>query len=205
MFKPTTSQKDKDQQKDQRSSLNTESTAGPSKEGPIHKTYCDENNSRAVHSPNVSVKESAWKPDTSDESEFQKFGGMLSESIRDFKNTLAEKCDLLEQTLTQPDVWNADDEECDVLSDSHHTTENEGGNTTADESNRPKKKARSNSGSGETTSKQKVLINSIADKIQIQEKVDSGIDEQLSQMINHLMFKTEKPDEEKLIRRNWVL
>ena len=32
MAKPTTTQKDKDQQKDQRSSLNTESTAGSNKE-----------------------------------------------------------------------------------------------------------------------------------------------------------------------------
>ena len=132
MVTPTTTQKDKDQQKDQRRSLNTESTAGSSKEGPIHKTYCDENNSRAIHSPNVSVKETARKPATSDESEFQKFGAMLSESIRDFKNTLTGKFDLLEPTLIQLiHVWNADDEECDVLFDSDHVTENEGGSTTA--------------------------------------------------------------------------
>ena len=161
MVKPTTTQKDKDQQKDQRSSLNTESTAGSSKEGPIHKTYCDENNSRAVHSPNVSVKETARKPATSDESEFQKFGAMLSESIRDFKNTLTGKFDLLEQTLIQPDVWNADGEECDVLPDSDHATENEGGSTTADEP--PSKKARLTSSSGETSNKKKVLY-SIAEK-----------------------------------------
>ena len=30
------------------------------------------------------------------------------------------------------------------------------------------------------------------------EKVDPGIDEQLANMINQLMFKKEKPDEEKL-------
>ena len=73
MVKPMATQKDKDKQKDQRGSLNTESTAGSSKEGPIHKTYCDENNSQAVHSPNVSVKETARKPATTDESEFQKY------------------------------------------------------------------------------------------------------------------------------------
>ena len=64
------------------------------------------------------MKETARKPATSDESKFQKFGAMLSESIRDLKNTLAGKFDLLEQTLTLPDVWKADDKECDVLSDS---------------------------------------------------------------------------------------
>ena len=32
----------------------------------------------------------------------------------------------------------------------------------------------------------------------MQEKVDSGIDEQLAKMINQLMFTKEKPDEEKL-------
>ena len=32
----------------------------------------------------------------------------------------------------------------------------------------------------------------------MQEKVDPGIDEQLAKMINQLMFKKEKPDEEKL-------
>ena len=46
MFRPTTTQKDKDLQKDQRISLSTESTAGCSKEGSIYKTYCDETNSR---------------------------------------------------------------------------------------------------------------------------------------------------------------
>ena len=34
--------------------------------------------------------------------------------------------------------------------------------------------------------------------MQMQEKVDPGINDQLSKMINQLMFKKEKPDEEKL-------
>ena len=34
--------------------------------------------------------------------------------------------------------------------------------------------------------------------MQKQEKVDPGVDEQLANMINQLMFKKEKPDEEKL-------
>lgn len=41
-------------------------------------------------------------------------------------------------------------------------------------------------------------LNRIAEKMQMQEKVDPGIDEQLAKMINQMMFKKEKPDEEKL-------
>ena len=43
-----------------------------------------------------------------------------------------------------------------------------------------------------------MVRNSIAEKMQMQEKVDSGINKQLAKMINQLMFKREKPDEEKL-------
>ena len=83
---------------------------------------------------------------------------MLSESIRDLKNTLAGKFDLLEQTLTLPDVWKADDKECDVLSDSDTChREWRWHSTTADEP--PSKKAWSTSSSDETTSKQKVQKN----------------------------------------------
>ena len=60
----------------------------------------------------------------------------------------------------------------------------------------PSKKSKLTS-SGEVASKQSVL-DSIAERMQMQEKVDPGIDEQLANMINQLMFKTEKPDEEKL-------
>ena len=95
---------------------------------------------------------------------------MLSESIRDLKNTLARKFDQLEQTLTQQGVWNADDEECDVLSHSNHTTESTGGSTTADEP--PSERQRSTPSSGETISKQKVLNSIAGKKMQMLEKVD---------------------------------
>ena len=45
--------------------------------------------------------------------------------------------------------------------------------------------------SSEVASKQPVL-NSIAKKMQMQEKVDPGINEQLAKMINQLMFKKGK-------------
>ena len=54
-----------------------------------------------------------------------------------------------------------------------------------------------NTSSGEVARKQTVL-NSIAEKMQMQEKVDPGINEQLAKMINQLMLKREKPEEGKL-------
>ena len=42
------------------------------------------------------------------------------------------------------------------------------------------------------------MLTSIAEKLHMQEKVDSNVDSQLSTIINKLMFRKEKPDEEKL-------
>ena len=70
-----------------------------------------------------------------------------------------------------------------------------GGRATADE---PPTTAKAKlTTSAEAASKQKVL-STIADKRQMQEKVDAVINDQLSEMINQMMFKKEKPDEEKM-------
>ena len=117
---------------------------------------------------------------------------MLAASITELKDMMAGKFNQLEEILTQPDIWVQDTEERDDASEDNGDIDNSGGTT--DEP--PSKKSKLTS-SSEVASKQTVL-NSIAEKMQMQEKVDPGINEQLAKMINQSMFKKEKPDEEKL-------
>ena len=186
--------------KNQKSSGSTTGNAGANKDGPSHKN-CDENTSRSQPSTN-SEEGTAGKSVINEGSELLKFGSMLATSITDLKDTMAGKFDQLEEILTRPDIWAQDTEERDDTSaddadnDSSCTgdADNDSSRSTAEEPPRKKSKL---SSSGEMASKQTVL-NSIAEKMQMQEKVDPGIDEQLAKMINQLMFKKEKPDEEKL-------
>ena len=134
----------------------------------------------------------AGKSASNEGSELLKFGSMLAASITELKDTMAGKFDQLEEILTQPDIWVQDTEDRDDASEDDGDIDNSG--STTDEP--PSKKSKLTS-SNEVASKQTVL-NSIAEKMQMQEKVDPGINEQLAKMINQLMFKKEKPDEEKL-------
>ena len=178
----------------QKSSGSTTGNAGANKDGPSHKN-CDENTSRSQPSTN-SEEGAAGKSAINEGSELLKFGSMLAASITDLKATMAGKFDQLEEILTRPDIWAQDTEERDDTSaddadnDSSCTgdADNDSSRSTAEEP--PSKKSKLSS-SGEMSSKQTVL-NSIA------EKGDPGIDEQLAKMINQLMFKKKKPDEEKL-------
>lgn len=175
--------------KNQKNSGSTTGSAGANKDGPTHK-ICDENPSPR---PSKSSEEGmAGKSASNEGSELLKFGSMLAASITELKDTMAGKFDQLEEILTQPDIWVQDTEERDDASEDDGDIDNSGGTT--DEP--PSKKSKLTS-SSEVASKQTVL-NSIAEKMQMQEKVDPGINEQLAKMINQLMFKKEKPDEEKL-------
>ena len=117
---------------------------------------------------------------------------MLAASILELKDTIAGKFAQLEEILIQPDIWAQDTEErYDALEDDADIDNSDG---TTDEP--PSKKSKLTS-PGEVTSKQTVL-NIMAEKMQVQEKVDPALNEQLGKMINHLMFKKEKRDEEKL-------
>ena len=188
----STSQKDKDQ----KGPNDINSTASANKEETHHKKCGDENNrsTSKANASNDSVDKMARKSASSEGSELLKFGSMLSDSITELKNTLAGKFEQLEQTLTQPDLWEHTGDGQDDLSASGTDSDGCDGHATGDEP--PTKKSKPTA-SVETTSKQKVL-STIAEKMQMQEKVDPGIDAQLSEMINQLMFKKEKPDEDKL-------
>ena len=175
--------------KNQKNSGSTTGSAGANKDGPTHK-ICDENPSPC---PSKSSEEGMAEKSASKEgSELLKFGSILAASITELKDTMAGKFDQLEEILTEPDIWVQDTEERDDASEDDEDIDNSGGTT--DEPQSKKSKLTSPS---EVASKQMVL-NSIAEKMQMQEKVDPGINEQLAKMINQLMFKKEKPDEEKL-------
>ena len=93
----------------------------------------------------------------------------LASSITELKDTIAGKFDQLEEILTQPNIWAQDTEEHDDASEANGDIDNSGGTT--DEP--PSKKSKLSS-SSEVASKQTVL-NSSAEKMQMQEKVDPGI------------------------------
>ena len=127
-------------------------------------------------------------------SELLKFGAILCDSIKELKESMTQNFSQLHQSLTEQ----YDDEnneggtsEDDLLAsdpeNDHEPPNKRARPTTADQA------AESSEGKG----KRKVLT-SIAEKLQMQEKVDSDVDSQLSAMINKLMFRKEKPDEEKL-------
>ena len=177
----STSQKDKDQ----KGPHDINSTASANKDETHHKK-CGDENSRPISKANASngsVDKMARKSASNEGSELLKFGSMISDS----------KFDQLEQTLTQPDLWEHNGDEQGDVSASGSESDGCDDHTTGDEP--PTKKSRSTA-RVETTSKQKVL-STIAERMQMQEKVDPGIDAQLSEMINQLMFKKEKPDEDK--------
>lgn len=100
---------------------------------------------------------------------------MLATSITELKDTMAGKFDQLEEILTRPDIWAQDTEERDDASEDD-ADDNDSSRSTTEEP--PSKKSKLTS-SGEVASKQTVL-NSIAEKMQMHEKVDPGIDEQLA-------------------------
>ena len=147
-----------------------------------------------ANASNGSVDKMAQKSASSKGSELLKFGSMLSDSITELKNTLVGKFDQLKQTLTQPILWEQNGDGQGDLSASGPDSDGCDGHATGNK--QPTKKSMSTA-SVETTSKQKVL-STIAEKMQMQEKVDPGIDAQLTEMINQLMFKKERPDEDKL-------
>lgn len=185
MANDTTAQKSKNQ----KSSGSTTGNAGANKDGPTHKN-CDVNpNSR----PNKNSEEGmAGKSASNEGSKILKFGSMLTTSITELKDTMAGKFDQLEEILTRPDIWAQDTEERDDASEDD--ADNDSSRSTTEEP--PSKKSKLTS-SGEVASK-KTVLNSIAEKMQMHQKVDPGIDERLANMINQLMFKKEKPDEGKL-------
>ena len=167
----------------------TTGNAGANKDGPSHKN-CDKNpNSRLTKNLEEGM---AGKSASNEGKELLKFGSMLATSITELKDTMAGKFDQLEEVLTQPDIWAQDTEERDDASEDN--ADNDSSRSTTEE---PPSKTSKLTSSGEVASKQTVL-NSIAEKMQMQEKVHPGIDEQLANMINQWMFKKEKPDEEKL-------
>lgn len=185
--------------KNQTGSSSTTGKAGANKEDPKHKNSDESNNSSQKHSKD-SVDGMAGKSASNEGSELLKFGSMISSSILELKDTMAGKFNQLEQILTRPDIWEPEaepEERDDAPSD--YDTDNDGGRSTAEHEQEPptKKPRLTPASSGEAASKQSVLSN-IAEKMQMQEKVDPGINDQLSKMINQLMFKKEKPDEEKL-------
>ena len=185
MANDTTAQK----RKNKKSSGSTTGNAGANKDGPTPKN-CDENpNSRSSKNSEEGM---AGQSASNEGSELLKFGSMLATSITELKDTIAGKFDQLEEILTRPDIWAQDTEEHDDASEDD--ADNDSSRSTTEEP--PSKKSKLTS-SGEVASKQSVL-ESIAEKMQMQQTVDPGIDEQLANMINQLMFKTEKPDEEKL-------
>ena len=116
----------------------------------------------------------AGKSASNEGSKILKFGSMLATSITELKDTMAEKFDQLEEILTRPDIWAQDTEERDDASEDD--ADNDSSRSTTEEP--PSKKSKLTS-SGEVASKQTVL-NSIAEKMQMHEKVHPGIDEQLA-------------------------
>ena len=128
----------------------------------------------------------AGKSASNEGSELLKFGSMLAASVTELKDTMAGKFDQLEDILTRPDIWAQDTEEAEDASEDG--ADNDSSRSTTEEP--PSKKLKLIS-SGE-------VLKNIAEKMQIQEKVDSDIDEQLTKMINQLMYKEEKPNEENL-------
>ncbi|KXJ07403.1 hypothetical protein AC249_AIPGENE17741 [Exaiptasia diaphana] len=125
-------------------------------------------------------------------SELLKFGAMLSDSIRELKDTMAENFTQLHQSLTTEQYDDEGEDSDGDLLVSDPESDNEPPNKRARETTADKTVELS-----ESKGKRKVLT-SIAEKLQMQEKVDSDVDSQLSTMINKLMFRKEKPDEEKL-------
>ena len=119
---------------------------------------------------------------------------MLAASITELKDTMAGKFDQLEEILTQPDIWVRETEEQEQDNASEDDADIDNSGDTTDES--PSKKSKLTS-SGEVASKPTVL-NSMSEKLQMQEDVNPGINEELTKLINQLMFKKVKPDEEKL-------
>ena len=174
--------------KNQKSSGSITGDAGANKDGPTHKN-CDENTSLR---PSKNSKEGiAGKSASNEGNELLKFGSMPAASITELKDTMTGKFDQLEDVLTRPDTWAEGTEEGDDASEDD--ADKDSSRSTTEEP--PSKKSKLTS-SGEVASKQTVLKN-IAEKMQMQEKVDSGIDEQLAKMINQLMFKRKN-----LMRRN---
>lgn len=185
MANDTTAQK----RKNQKSSGSTTGNAGANKDGPTHRN-CDENpNSRSSKNSEEGM---AGKSASNEGSELLKFGSMVTSSITELKDTMAGKFDQLEEILTRPNIWAQDTEERDDASEDD--ADNDSSRSTTEEP--PSKKSKLIC-SGEVASKQTVL-NSIAEKMQMQEKVDPGIDEQIANKIKQLMVKKEKPDEDKL-------
>lgn len=130
----------------------------------------------------------AGKSASKEGSELLKFGSILATSVTELKDTTAGKFDQLEEILTRPNIRAQDTEERDDASEDD--ADNDSSRSTTEEPSSKKLKLTS---SGEVATKQTVL-NSIAEKMQMQEKVDPGIDEQLANMINQLMFIKENPD-----------
>ena len=93
--------------KDQKGPYDINSTESANKDETYHKK-CGDENSRSTSEANASngsVEKMARKSASSEGSELLKFGSMLSDSITELKNTLAGNFNQLEQTLTQPDLW----------------------------------------------------------------------------------------------------
>ena len=119
----------------------------------------------------------AGKSASNEGRELLKFGSMLTALITALKDTMAGKFDQLEDILTRPDIWAQDTEERDDVSvddaDNDNTEEP------------PSKKSKLTS-SVEVANKQTVL-NSIAEKMQMQEKKEKPDEEKLKEKLSHII------------------